>query len=174
MSNNSQKKEAYSLKELSLTDGQDVYEMLQALPAEENGFENNFYGMTFTQFQQALKLKDNESRGINLQEGRVPQTLYWFYVNDKPVGMVKLRHYLNDALKVRGGNIGYAVIPAEQGRGYATKMVGLALEKAKKMGIKEVLITCDPDNIASIKVIEKNRGKLQKTSENELYYTIST
>jgi predicted acetyltransferase len=35
-----------------------------------------------------------------------------------------------------------------------------ALQKAKAFGIHEVLLTCDEDNLGSIKVIEKNGGKL--------------
>ena len=37
-----------------------------------------------------------------------------------------------------------------------TKMLALALEKAKAMGISPVLITCNDDNLASARVMEKN------------------
>lgn len=43
-------------------------------------------------------------------------------------------------------------------------MLKLALEKCNDMGIKQILITCDKDNIGSAKTIIANDGVL----ENEL------
>ncbi|MDI9540519.1 MAG: GNAT family N-acetyltransferase [Bacillota bacterium] len=63
---------------------------------------------------------------------------------------------MNDALEQRGGHIGYGIRYSEWNRGYGTKMLALALEKAKGMHISPVLITCNDDNIASARVIEKN------------------
>ena len=40
-------------------------------------------------------------------------------------------------------------------------MVKLVLERARKLGLKQVLITCDKDNAASARVIQKNGGKLE-------------
>ena len=45
-------------------------------------------------------------------------------------------------------------------------MLKLALEKAREMGISKVLITCDDDNLASAKVMEKNDMVLQDKVEN--------
>ena len=44
------------------------------------------------------------------------------------------------------------------------KALALALEEAKKLGIIEVLITCDEYNIASQKAILKNGGKFERTT----------
>lgn len=63
---------------------------------------------------------------------------------------------MNDALLQRGGHIGYGVRYSEWNRGYGTKMLALALEKAKELHISSVLITCNDDNIASARVMEKN------------------
>ena len=41
-------------------------------------------------------------------------------------------------------------------------MLRLALPEAKKIGLEKVLITCDEDNIASAKVIEKNGGIFER------------
>ena len=43
-------------------------------------------------------------------------------------------------------------------------MVKLVLEKAKELGLERVLITCDKDNMASARVIQKNGGKLESES----------
>jgi predicted acetyltransferase len=42
-------------------------------------------------------------------------------------------------------------------------MLAMVLEKAEERGIDRVLITCDDDNLASVRVIEKNGG-LETTS----------
>jgi predicted acetyltransferase len=58
------------------------------------------------------------------------------------------------------GHIGYAVVPWKQRRGYATRGLGLLLEDVKAEGLPFVLITTDPGNIASQRVIEANGGRL--------------
>jgi len=103
----------------------------------------------------------NDRRGINLEKGRVPATLYWAVVGNKIVGRLDIRHRLNKNLRIIGGHIGYAVAPSERKKGYATEMLRLGLKKTKQLGIKKALITCDEGNIASRKVIEKNGGVLE-------------
>ena len=61
-----------------------------------------------------------------------------------------------EALAQRGGHIGYGVRYSEWNHGYGTQMLAMALEKAKEMRISPVLITCNDDNIASARVMEKN------------------
>jgi predicted acetyltransferase len=58
------------------------------------------------------------------------------------------------------GHIGYSVVPWKQGRGYATRALGLMLTEAKHEGLAFVEITTDATNIASQRVIEKNGGEL--------------
>ena len=43
-------------------------------------------------------------------------------------------------------------------------MLALGLDKARQLGLTRVLITCDPENIASVRVIEKNGGVLASRS----------
>ena len=111
-------------------------------------------------------------KGINLESGRVPATLYWAVVGNKYVGRLDLRHKLTKHLKKFGGNIGYSVMPSERRKGYATEMLRLGLRKAKLMDIRKVLITCDENNIASRKVIEKNGGILENKIKAEGVYKL--
>ena len=99
--------------------------------------------------------------------GRVPASQYLTYrkEDNKLVGMVQLRHYLNEFLLHHGGHIGDCVRPSEQGKGYATEQIGLALEECKKLGIERVLITCKKTNVASARTIIKNNGKLENEIE---------
>jgi predicted acetyltransferase len=90
----------------------------------------------------------------------------FFLVNEENslLGAVSIRHYLNEQLLRLGGHIGYGIRPSQRRKGYATKMLKLALEKCENMGIRQVLITCDKDNICSAKTILANGGVL----ENEI------
>ena len=63
-----------------------------------------------------------------------------------------------------GGHIGDGIRPSERKKGYATQMIGLALEECKKLGINKVLMVCDKENIGSAISIIKKGGIL----ENEL------
>ena len=96
-------------------------------------------------------------------KGLVPSSTY-LGVREKDnyiVGMIDIRHYLNEYLTQVGGNIGYGIRKTERNKGYAKQMLKLALEKCKELKIKKVLITCDEDNIASEKVILSANAKLE-------------
>ena len=96
-------------------------------------------------------------------KGLVPSSTY-LAVREKDnyiVGMIDIRHYLNEYLTQAGGHIGYGVRKTERNKGYAKQMLKLALEKCKELKIKKVLITCDEDNIASEKVILSVNAKLE-------------
>jgi len=96
-------------------------------------------------------------------EGLVPSSTY-LGIREKDnyiIGMIDIRHYLNEYLTQVGGNIGYSVRKTERNKGYAKQMLKLALEKCKELKIKKVLITCDEDNIASEKVILSANAKFE-------------
>lgn len=91
----------------------------------------------------------------------------YFLMNElenKILGAVNIRHYLNDNLLKTGGHIGYGIAPSERRKGYAIKMLAFALEKCRELGIEKALVTCDKGNIGSAKTILKNGGML----ENEI------
>jgi predicted acetyltransferase len=94
----------------------------------------------------------------------VPQTVMWGTWKNEFAGLISIRHTLNDDLKIMGGHIGYDTRPLFRGKGIATLMLKAALPIAKQIGLTRVLLTCNDDNIASIKVIEKNGGLLEKTA----------
>ena len=107
-----------------------------------------------------LKMKSSED---TIPEGLVPSTTYLAVreIDNYIVGMIDIRHYLNEFLTQVGGNIGYDVRKSERNKGYAKQMLKLALEKCKELKIKKVLITCDEDNIASEKVILSANSKFE-------------
>ncbi len=99
-------------------------------------------------------------------ENLVPDSTFFSLDEDRDifVGAVNIRHYLNEALLRDGGHIGDGVRPSERRKGIATKMIGLALDECRKLGIDRVLMVCDKDNIGSAKSIMNNGGVL----ENEI------
>ena len=80
------------------------------------------------------------------------------------VGMIDLRHTLNDFLAEYGGHIGYSVRPEERRKGYAKEMLRLVMQEARKRGIPRVLVTCDDDNLASARTIEANGGVFERNA----------
>ena len=105
-------------------------------------------------------LKD-ESLGVNMEPGRVPQTTFWITDKDGYAGRISIRHELNERLLKLGGNIGYGVIPSKRKLGYGEKALELVLPIARKMGLKKVLLTCNSTNIGSKRIMEKNGGVLE-------------
>lgn len=72
-----------------------------------------------------------------------------------------------------GGNIGYGVHTNFRGHHYAGKACRLLFLLAKKHGMDYLIITCDPDNIASRRTCEYVGGILQEIvdlpEENDMY-----
>jgi len=92
----------------------------------------------------------------------VPANTYYLVdTNENIIGAINIRHRLNDYLLNYGGHIGYGILYSERKKGYATKMLNLALMKAKELNIMKILITCDKSNMDSAKTIIKNGGVLE-------------
>ena len=121
----------------------------------------------FEKYEEWLeKCKNSET---NPPEGRVPgtQLITVRKLDNKIVGVINLRHYLNDFLLQHGGHIGYSVLPSERGKGYSTIQCALALKYLKKLGVNRVLITCDKNNPASARTIIRNGGVLENEFDED-------
>ena len=84
----------------------------------------------------------------------------WLVSDGRLLGCSRLRHRLTPELAYQGGHVGYDIRPSARGRGFGTSLLSLTKERAAAMGIDRLRITCDVDNTASIRVIEKNGGVL--------------
>ncbi len=110
----------------------------------------------FSHYCENLEVKDTGG-------GLVPDSTFFCLDEDRNiiVGAVNIRHYLNEALLLNGGHIGDGVRPSERRKGIATKMIALALEECRRLGIVRVLMVCDKENIGSAKSIQNNGGVLE-------------
>lgn len=118
------------------------------------------HGTTPDDWPAYLAALEVERVGRDLPPGRVPATFLVADVAGTIVGRVSLRHRLTPFLEQVGGHIGYAVRPAHRRRGHATSMLRQALAAAAGVGIGTALVTCDDDNAASARVIERCAGTL--------------
>lgn len=167
----------FELKKLSLNDGEEVYKMLQKIPSEENNYFNPIYGVSYEKYKEWLVKSHEEALQEGLKDGwKVPQTTYWFYADGILAGKGEVRHFLTDALRKRGGNIGYTIVPDQRGKGFGTKLLELLLNEAKMMGIEKVLLTIRSDNMASLAAAKANGGVAEYEDEenNETYIWINT
>jgi predicted acetyltransferase len=121
----------------------------------------HFYeeGMSLTRY---LEVLNQYARGEPLRPDHVPTTFLFAFDGTRIVGRAAIRHTLNDFLFRLGGHIGYTVVPEFRRRGYATAILCEALQIARRdLGLSRVLLTCDDDNVGSIRTIEKNGGVLE-------------
>ena len=107
----------------------------------------------FSYYLDNLELKEDK-------DGYVKDSTFFLYEEneDKILGAINIRHHLSERIILEGGHIGYGIRPSCRKKGYATKMLSLALEECKKLDINKVLITCDSSNIGSRKTILNNNG----------------
>ena len=121
-------------------------------------------------FDEYLNNLINLSKGIDVPEDWVPTSSFWLIDDHEVVGVVRIRHQEVST----AGHIGYDISPLYRNKGYGSQILKLALENAMKLGIFEAMVTCNVDNIASRKIIEKNNGELLGTifdeEENENLY----
>ncbi|MGW4397442.1 GNAT family N-acetyltransferase [Amycolatopsis nivea] len=88
----------------------------------------------------------------------VPSTIFWYVSGEYYLGTLVVRHELTAELAEAGGHIGYHVTPAWRRQGHATRMLAAGLAECRGLGLDRVLLTCDPDNEPSRRVILANGG----------------
>lgn len=152
-------------KEFTEQDKDQLFDMIY----EINEYDSNFEGLSdigrIEDYNEFLKKSEKWKHQELINSNYSSQITFGVFDDEKLVGGFVLRHTLKGALINHGGNIGYLVRPSERKKGYGKALLKLALEKAKDIGLKKVLITCRNDNIGSIKVIESNYG----IYENDYY-----
>jgi predicted acetyltransferase len=158
------------IKRLNREDIEKEYKFLTELESQD-GFENHLNGISFESFKNDIYEKlENYSKGIDLKEGYVPETYFFLWNYKTIVGIFKIRHYLNDALREGNGHIGYAIHAKHRRQGYATKGLSLVLKEAKHI-IKEdeIYFCCYKYNKASIKAQIKNGAVIHHMDDVDVF-----
>jgi len=95
--------------------------------------------------------------------GWMPDTQYICVRNrdGRIVGMLDIRHELNEACLRLFGHIGYSVRASERRKGYASAMLAMAKDICREMGMQRILVSCHKENNASARTIQKNGGILE-------------
>ena len=90
------------------------------------------------------KVTKEQSKEYTESIGKVPANTYFTIreSDNKIIGMVNIRHYLNDYLRKFGGHIGYGIRPTERRKGYNKIQLYLTLLKAQKLGLDKVMLGC--------------------------------
>ena len=149
-----------------------AYDLQKSFAPNENGFVNGAYGLSRQAFSKFVQLRKRNSQSLDLPEGHVPDTVYVLEDDSEGyVGIVKLRHRLNDAPRQGAGHIGYGIRKEYRGRGYATAALSLALDEARKIVPEdEIYLSVRKDNPPSLKVQLRNGARVDHESGEE-YFT---
>jgi tagatose 1,6-diphosphate aldolase len=120
-----------------------------------------------------IVLKLDHTCEANPEKQWVPA--YYFNIclpDGTAIGYCDLRIGHNAKLYV-GGNIGYGIDEPYRGHRYAAKACKLLFGLAKRHGLDYVIITCQPDNIASARTCEIAGGRFLEIvdipEDNEMY-----
>ena len=158
-----------ALKQLSADMGKPEYDMLQEIPAVENGFTNPAYNLSYDEYKEWLRITDNNSRGIDLPEDWIPYTTYVLYIDNVPVGYGRVRHSASEYLEtvVGAGNLGYGIAKGCRGKGYGSILFKELLKKCKEIGYKEIKLFPMKSNEPTVKIMLKNGGKIIGDFKNQ-------
>ncbi|HEY9756558.1 MAG TPA: GNAT family N-acetyltransferase [Oculatellaceae cyanobacterium] len=123
------------------------------------------------------RITDPAPRKVKVPNGSVYELrnheLWWLHDGLRFLGTVSLRFAGDrEVIEEYGGHVGLAIRPALLNKGYGVRAAQLAwklvAETAISHGLRAILVTCNPDNAPSRRLIEHNGGKLVKRLEDAL------
>ncbi len=94
----------------------------------------------YTTYEEWLQKLKRDLNYNNISPNRVPASTY-FLVRQRDsyiLGIVNIRHFLNDYLKKYGGYIGYSIRYTERQKGYGKKQLLLAFRNTYKKSINNL------------------------------------
>lgn len=158
------------LKKANMEDSIKEYEAVISIPEEENDFYNEDYNVTYEEFVNVvIPRMIASSNGVPPKPEYVPDTTYFLWDDDKIVGMYRIRHYLNDFLRKESGHVGACILREYRGKGYGSKGLALIVQECERVIQEdEIYMSCYKDNIASLKMQQKNGAYI--VGENGTHY----
>ncbi len=105
----------------------------------------------------------------------LPNYSFFIMLGDQRIGCITLRLGYNESTEIHG-HIGYTIDEGYRGYGYSYYALELILRLAKDHGYSKLLVTCDPNNMSSIKSVMKIGGILLKENvevpKDHIYYVL--
>ena len=83
----------------------------------------------------------------------------------KELGVINLRCGSTPHLERYAGQIGFAVHSVHRGNRYASRSVALLIPVARRLNFQSLWITCDPENVASRRSLERAGAELVEIVE---------
>ncbi|MDD4296899.1 MAG: GNAT family N-acetyltransferase [Ruminiclostridium sp.] len=118
-------------------------------------------------FSQKRKVSYKEWLKWIVDDRNAGQELFFLTNDERILGAVSIRPKKSVENIGLDGHIGFGIRPSERNKGYATKILSMALPILKNYGIDQAIITCDKENIGSSKTIQNNGGMLKNEVANE-------
>ncbi len=163
----------FYLRPANKTDIEKEYIFVRVIPADENGFINDYPNISRADFDDALDTLIANSCGERLPDGYVPATTYFLWHDDDIVGEFQLRQHLCESLTEGAGHIGYYIAPKHRGKGFATEGLRLIIEEAKRIIPEdEIYLRVRKSNPASLKVMQKNGGYIHHEDDESYFVRI--
>ncbi len=125
-------------------------------------------------FEAYLASLDHDGQAPYVEKGRtgpsVPSNTFWLVDGSGFIGSTNIRARADTHGLARfGGHIGYGIRPSMQRKGYGKRLLALALQICRGMGLGIVRISCAETNIGSRRIIEANGGILLRRCEPAWY-----
>ena len=117
-------------------------------------------------FEQALEMCLNRQKEEYAKKIGKCQSKTYLLVrenDDRIIGAINVRWNLPENMKQFGGNIGYGIRPTERRKGYNKINLYLGLMEAQKLGLDQVMLSCEVSNLGSAKTMQALGGKLERT-----------
>ena len=147
------------LEVVQVVHGPSYVSMLDECDAAGEGYPYNDADLAREDFARFVRDADDEAAGVGLPPGVPAQTTFVVVAGDEVLGEVRYRPRLDEPHERFHGHAAYNVRPSARGRGVATEGLRLLLERARDDGLPGMLLTVEGDNPASVRVIERNRGR---------------
>lgn len=97
------------------------------------------------------------------EDRRTVQDLFFLMKGSCILGAISIRYKCADV----DGHSGFGIRPSERRKGYATRMLSMALPIMRDYGINPVIISCARDNIGSAKTIQNNGGRFIREADDD-------
>lgn len=156
------------------TDIEKEWAFVRDMPEDENGLTNQYHGVSRQEFEEKV-IPDmlKHEQGVDMPDWMVPETFLYLWEEDTIVGQFRIRHYLTDALRNGAGHIGYFIAREYRNKGYGTEGLKQTLQIARQIVPEdEIYLRVNKDNPASLKVMQKNDGKIVGEDEGHFFVRI--